>query len=703
MTDTNRSRLLRLAKRLGERIPEGENIKYAVPKIWNTFGYNGKEVKFSSNGTIRVNPYRFYFECINKAILSSYDENMDYSISLSSIMGVENKKEGYLGGDWIAQSSIYGLQIRTSTSWDHDESGELELINGYGMRDTGTFMKTIALIPMLKKIGINVIYMLPVSKSSMKFRKGEMGSPYAVKNFFELDPSLKDPMLGEDFSIDDEFGAFVEACHIMGMRVIIDIIPRTSARDSDLILDHPDWFYWIKIEEAEHYAPPRVGEISSISKPTNENLSIIYDSLEVKKHLERFCQSPDKLNPEKWNDIRRRCKEDKSLDFFNLIQEEMGITTAPAFSDCINDPQPPWSDVTFLKLYMDYPVESQRYVEEGQAPYILFDIIKANKFQGRVINEELWNLIADIIPNYQRRFGIDGARIDMGHALPGDLEKMILNRPREIDRDFCFIAEVLENDGAEKAKESGYNMIIGNLWWSEPRISEGEFHNTLKQMVDLKVPIFACAETPDSPRAASRKGGIRLSRLAAVLNNFLPNGVPFISSGFEIYEIQPMNIGLDATSESRFVLSPDDPLYGKLAFFDRYALHWIGENKDEMLNILEKVTAVRKRFLNAITDKNRYIPVAFKDKWGIGTAFDIKGEENEGGSIILVIANTDFDNNHTITVDLLPFNERGIKVGERIEILYSHRNLNAAEAFSLNRDGDLIAEFEPGEIMILKM
>ena len=48
----------------------------------------------------------------------------------------------------------------------------------------------------------------------------------------------------------------------------------------------------------------------------------------------------------------------ENIDFINLIESEFGLTVAPAFSDCINDPQPAWNDITFFRLYLDHPNES---------------------------------------------------------------------------------------------------------------------------------------------------------------------------------------------------------------------------------------------------------------------------------------------------------------------------------------------------------
>ena len=89
-------------------------------------------------------------------------------------------------------------------------------------------------------------------------------------------------------------------------------------------------------------------------------------------------------------------KEGASI--LELVKRDFGLTVAPAFSDHINDVQPPWTDVTFFRMYMDHPVESQKYLGGANpAPYILFDTIKSNLYKGNVINEGLWATLSNII------------------------------------------------------------------------------------------------------------------------------------------------------------------------------------------------------------------------------------------------------------------------------------------------------------------
>ena len=61
---------------------------------------------------------------------------------------------------------------------------------------------------------------------------------------------------------------------------------------------------------------------------------------------------------------------------------------------------------------------------------------------------------------------------------------MIITKARDVDYDFAFIAEELNPENAGKALELGYNIIIGNGFWMEPRIWEKKLHKF--KNIDLK-------------------------------------------------------------------------------------------------------------------------------------------------------------------------------------------------------------------------
>ena len=106
-----------------------------------------------------------------------------------------------------------------------------------------------------------------MTKFSRNNKKGELGSPYAVSNYIELDPELKDDLTGSEMTLDEEFQAFVEACHILSIRVTIDIMPRTIALDNAYLKKHPEWFYWIKASEAHLYKTPKIEGLGNTLPP----------------------------------------------------------------------------------------------------------------------------------------------------------------------------------------------------------------------------------------------------------------------------------------------------------------------------------------------------------------------------------------------------------------------------------------------------
>ena len=171
------SKLNKLLNVLKQHNHKTDIYNYVIPDLWNAWGYQGEEMVRTSWGELIVNPYHFYSDVIESYILPKAKADVDYNQSLSQIKGSYTEKPGYLGGDWIKDSVVYSMMVRTSTAWDHDRSGDLENHNLYDLNETGTFVKSLALLPLLKKMGVDTVYMLPISKFSLKDKKGKLGSP----------------------------------------------------------------------------------------------------------------------------------------------------------------------------------------------------------------------------------------------------------------------------------------------------------------------------------------------------------------------------------------------------------------------------------------------------------------------------------------------------------------------------------------------
>jgi starch synthase (maltosyl-transferring) len=306
----------------------------------------------------------------------------------------------------------------------------------------------------------------------------------------------------------------------------------------------------------------------------------------------------------------------------------------------------------------------------------------------------LWDCLADIIPFYQRNFGVDGARIDMGHALPDALTSMIMSKAKALDPSFTFIAEELSTKRATVAKKQGYNCIIGDGFSELSRVLDYRFSRFVYSAKDVALPLFACGETHDSPRLASRYGQEKLTELVALFSYFIPNTIPFINSGQELYEPQPMNTGLDCQPNEKFRLSHDDPYYGKLALFDRYQFHY-GANRQRLISLLQQVNVIRQQYLPAITSKKSWIDLKFSSPFDLVAGFAYKYHKKH--LLVVVNLNLEVDCMHYLNLT---------------EIETEHLLDNFHQIFTNGKNQDLDYQivdkwvnihFEPGEVKIFEI
>lgn len=563
---------------------------YYVPKAWTYIHH-----KHENEKVFCVQPYQYYKEQIDYIISHPQPQIQDY-------------KDAY----------YYSTMIRTSTTFDHNQDKQLDVMNREGFKETGTFVKMIAYLPTLKAMGINVIYLLPIMQYSRMDKKGELGSVYGVSDFFTIDKDLFDPITKDEMTLDEQFKAFIEACHLLGMRVVLDIIPRTNSVNTTLLISHPDWFYWIDLQDLDDYKPPRVDGIPPTTPIEEKYIEPLYAAKETHEHIAKFKEAPSIRNPKKWEKLVATYNANPQDNPLELIRQEFQMTVAPAFSDQLNDVQPAWSDVTFFRMYMDQPkIVKDKHLTDITTPYILFDTIKANLFPGKIPNQPLWDVLSDILPYYIENFGLDGARIDMGHALPEPLTELIIKKAKACKSDFYFIAEELaaNKNSATKAKRLGYDLIIGDGFYHTHRFDEQLTRDFYYNGMSLPTLVFASGETHDTPRLISREGGYKTSMLISILNQFAYNFAPFMNSGQELLEKQAMNTGVDVDEHTLYALEQHDPYYKKLALFDKYEFHYLNDYEGFM-DTLMQIATIKDTYRDLLTKKGHvaYLTTPNKDE-----------------------------------------------------------------------------------------
>jgi len=106
-------------------------------------------------------------------------------------------------------------------------------INTRQFTHEGTFKAAESHIPRLKSLGVDILWIMPIHEIGVKNRKGSLGSPYSVRDYYSIN---------SEFGTLDDLKSFVKEAHKQGMYVIIDWVPNHTAWDSNLVDEHPDWY-----------------------------------------------------------------------------------------------------------------------------------------------------------------------------------------------------------------------------------------------------------------------------------------------------------------------------------------------------------------------------------------------------------------------------------------------------------------------------
>ena len=116
--------------------------------------------------------------------------------------------------DWVKNATLYELNIRQFS-------------------DEGSFKAIEQQLPRLKKMGIDIIWLMPVHPIGETHRKGSLGSYYSVKDYYGVSP---------EFGSEQDFRNLVNAIHQQGMYVIVDWVANHTSWDNEIVAQHPEWY-----------------------------------------------------------------------------------------------------------------------------------------------------------------------------------------------------------------------------------------------------------------------------------------------------------------------------------------------------------------------------------------------------------------------------------------------------------------------------
>lgn len=116
--------------------------------------------------------------------------------------------------EWSYRANIYEVNIRQYTA-------------------AGTFKAFQKHLPRLEKMGVKILWLMPIYPIGKKNRKGKLGSYYSVQNYEAVNPN---------FGNMDDLISLVKDAHERGMKVILDWVANHTSWDNVWVNEHPDWY-----------------------------------------------------------------------------------------------------------------------------------------------------------------------------------------------------------------------------------------------------------------------------------------------------------------------------------------------------------------------------------------------------------------------------------------------------------------------------
>ena len=123
-------------------------------------------------------------------------------------------QKGLQHPEWSKHSNIYEVNIRQYT-------------------EEGTFNAFDKHIDRLHEMGVDILWLMPISPIGIKERKGSLGSYYSISDYTAVNP---------EFGTLEDFKELVNHAHELGMHIIIDWVANHTAWDHAWVAEHPEWY-----------------------------------------------------------------------------------------------------------------------------------------------------------------------------------------------------------------------------------------------------------------------------------------------------------------------------------------------------------------------------------------------------------------------------------------------------------------------------
>ncbi|HOF65685.1 MAG: alpha-amylase family glycosyl hydrolase [Bacillota bacterium] len=165
----------------------------------------------------------------------------------------------------------------------------------------GTFAGVITKLDEICKLKPSYLYLLPIHPIGIKDRKGDIGSPYSIKDYLVID---------EELGGEKQFTLLIEECKKRNLKVMIDIVFHHTSRDAIYIETNPEWYIYKNGRLAN-----KVGDWSDIADLDFDNQSLQKFLIDVLLHYVRMgvegfrCDVASLVPVSFWQKARKKVHE----------------------------------------------------------------------------------------------------------------------------------------------------------------------------------------------------------------------------------------------------------------------------------------------------------------------------------------------------------------------------------------------------------
>lgn len=213
---------------------------------------------------------------------------------------------------FVSQSTAQVTASVKHPDWSYNQS--IYEVNTRQFSKEGTFRAVEKEIPRLKKMGVGIVWLMPIHPIGEKNRKGTLGSYYSVKDYLAVDPA---------YGTIVDLKSLVKTVHKNGMHLIIDWVANHTSWDNKLITEHSDY-----------YTKDSLGNVVSPVKDWTDVADLNYDNPGLRRYMTdalKFwvkecdidgyrCDVADMVPTDFWVNVRKELDEIKPV--FMLAEAE---------------------------------------------------------------------------------------------------------------------------------------------------------------------------------------------------------------------------------------------------------------------------------------------------------------------------------------------------------------------------------------------